>query len=280
MAIMRALRGLSLAALVALAPPASAQLAEGGARFLGMGRAGAAVGGEAWGVSNPATWASLAERRAAVAASQAFGLSELRLGSVTAATPTGLGTVAAHARTYGFSERRETRVMLGLARALPLSRSRRLDAGLSVGVETASTEGYGSETAVLLDAGVQGDVLPGLRAGLAGRNLLGLGLSDASDLERSASTVPGLTVGLAYTPSDRALLLLDADQDLDFGLSVRAGAEVRVAEPLVLRAGVSSRPERFSLGAGVRAGALRADLAAETHPTLGLTPAVSVEVAF
>ncbi len=269
---------LVLAALAA--GPAQAQYAEGGARALAMGRAGVALGADAWGHTNPAAWAGLDERRAALQVSQSFGLGELRVGALSAAAPTRIATVALAARTYGFSERRETRVKLGTGRRLAISPSRGLDVGLAAGIETASVEGYGSETAVLLDLGVQGDVLPGLRAGLAGRNLLALARDDDADLRQSAATVPGLTVGLAYRPSDRATIALDADQDLDFGLSVRAGAEVLLVPALALRVGVSSEPVRFTAGAGFQAGRLRADLAVEGHETLGLTPAVGVEVSF
>lgn len=278
MAIMRPL--LALALVLALVPLSHAQYAEGGARTLALGRAGVALGADAWGHTNPAAWGSLADRRAAVQASQAFGVSELRLGALSIASPTRFGTVALAARTYGFSERSETRVKLGYGRQLALSTNRRLDIGVAVGVETASTEGYDSETAILLDLGVQGQVLSGLRAGLSGRNLLALTRDDESDLRQSAATVPGLTVGLAYSPSDRATLVIDADQDLDFGLSVRAGAEVFVVPALAVRVGVSSEPVRFSGGAGFQAGPLRADLAVEYHETLGLTPAVGVEVSF
>ncbi|MGB3542059.1 hypothetical protein, partial [Rubrivirga sp.] len=243
------MRALALAALALFSLPAHAQLAEGGARVLGMGRAGAALQA-VWGHTNPGARAGLEAGRAAVQASQAFGLSELQLGAVAVASPTPFGVVALDARTYGFSERRETRVQVGFARPVRLSTTRRLDIGVNVGVESASTEGFGSETAVLVDVGVQGRVVSGLRAGLSGRNLLGLGRSDRTDLQLSSSTVPGVTVGLAYSPSDKALLLLDADQDLDFGLSVRAGAEVRPVEALALRAGVSTDPVRFTAGAG------------------------------
>lgn len=265
---------------VGLAAPAAAQYAEGGARVLALGRAGVALGADPWGHTNPAAWAGLAGRRAGLQASQAFGLGELRLASLSAGAPTPVGTVALAARTYGFSERRETRLALGLGRPVPISASRRLDVGVSVGYEAAVTAGAESVGTVLLAAGVQADLVPGLRAGLAARNLLGLGRSGEGDLRASAATVPGLTVGLAYAPSDRALLVLDADQDLDFGLSVRAGAEVLPVAALALRVGVSTEPVRFTAGAGVRAGGLRADLAVERHEALGLTPAVGVEVAF
>ena len=270
----------ALLAGLALSPTAQAQYAEGGARTLALGRAGAALGADAWGHTNPAAWGSLDERRAALQASQAFGLSELRLGALSVASPTPFGTVALAARSYGFSERRETRVKLGYGRQLNLSTNRRLDIGVAVGVETASVENYDSETAILLDLGVQGQVITGLRAGLSGRNLLALTRDDESDLRQSASTVPGITVGLAYSPSEKATLVLDADQDLDFGLSVRGGAEVLVVPALALRVGVSSEPVRFSGGAGFQAGPLQADVAFEYHETLGLTPAVGIEVSF
>jgi len=268
-------------ALLALAPTAPrAQYAEGGARVLGLGRAGVALGAEAWGHANPAAWSALPDARAAVQASQAFGLSELRLAAATAAAPTPLGTLALHARTYGFSERRETRVVAGIARSVRLSAARRLDVGLAAGVESASTEGFPSETAPLLSVGVQGEVVAGLRVGLAGRNLLGLGLGDDADLRRSAAAVPGVAVGLAYAPSARALVVVDADQDVDLGLSVRAGLELRLVEALAVRAGVSTNPTRLSGGLGLRAGGLRADLAVERHETLGLTPAVGLQASF
>ena len=267
-------------ALAALSGPATAQLAEGGARRLALGRAGVALGAQTWGTANPATWATLADRRVALEGSQAFGLRDLRLGGASAASPTPLGTVALSGRTFGGGALRETRVVVGAARSLALSGARALDAGLAVGLESASTDGYGSVSTLLLDAGLQADLLPALRLGLAARNLLGIGRGPDADLQRSVSTVPTLTAGLAYTPSDRAVLVLDALQDLDRGLSVRGGVEVRPVDALALRAGVSTAPVRLTAGLGVVAGPLRADVSAEQHETLGLTPAFGVGFGF
>lgn len=258
-------------------PRAEAQLAEGGARSLALGRAGVALGAEPWGSVNPAALAGMSAGRLGLQASQAFGLSELTLGSAVAAAPTGFGVVGVSGRTYGFSGRRETRLALALARPVRLGVSQQLDVGVSVGVESASTAGFDSHTDVLLGVGVQADLAPGLRAGLAARNLLGV---PRDDLRRSAATVPGVTVGLAYRPSPRALLVLDADQDVDFGLSVRAGVEAALAGALDVRLGVGTAPVRLTGGVGVSAGALRADVAVERHESLGVTPAVGVEVAF
>jgi len=265
---------------VLAAPSACAQYAEGGARVLALGRAGVALGGETWGHVNPAARAEVEGMRAALQASRAYGLSELSLAALAAAAPTPVGVLGLEARTYGFSERRETRVRAGFARALPLSVTRRIDVGVALGVESVATEGYGNETTFLLDVGVQGQVLPGVRVGLAGRNLTGLGRSDEANLRVSAAAVPGLTVGFAYSPSERATIVVDADHDEDFGLELRAGVEVLPVPMLALRAGVSSEPVRFTGGAGVVVGRLRADVAVEVHETLGVTPAVGLGVAF
>ena len=266
--------------LAALSGPATAQLAEGGARRLALGRAGVALGAQTWGTANPATWATVPDRRVALEGSQAFGLSDLRLGGASAASPTPLGTLALSGRAFGGGALRETRVAVGLARPLALSPSRTLDAGVAVGVESASTDGFGSVATLLLDAGVQADLVPALRVGLAARNLLGVGRGLDADLQRSISTVPTLAAGLAYTPSDRAVLVLDALQDLDRGLSLRGGVEVRPVDALALRVGVSSEPARLTAGLGVLAGPLRVDVSAEQHETLGLTPAFGVELGF
>ena len=74
--------------------------------------------------------------------------------------------------------------------------------------------------------------------------------------------------------------MLDAEQDLDAGLSLRGGIEVRPVSMLALRVGAADNPSRLSAGAGIRTGGLRADIAVERHESLGITPAVGIELAF
>ena len=276
-----------LFALLLAALPARAQLAEGGARALALGRAATALDGIAWGEFNPAGWAGVTTNRADLFASQAFGLSELRTVALAAAAPTPYATIAANARSYGFSDYRETRVGLGAARAVPLSASRALALGLQVQLHNVSIDGFGSSSMVTLSAGAQVDVLPGLRAGLHARNVSALGQDTEAELDTPLTTAPALAVGLAYQASERALVLLDAEKDLDFPLAIRVGLEVGVVDVLVLRGGVQSAlsgdgttPTRLSAGLGVRSGMLRADVAVELHETLGMTPAVSIGVDF
>ena len=265
---------------LAFGPGARAQLAEGGARALALGRAATALGGEVWGQFNPATWSTLEHRTAALFASRAFGLSETTLAALAAAAPTRWGTPAVTARTYGFEDYRETHLGVGFARALPLSPTRRLHVGLHVRYDGVSIPGFGSKGAVGLSAGALVQVTGAVQAGLHARNLTRLAVSDSASLEASLATAPALAVGLAYRPTPRALLVLDAEKDLDFPLAVRGGVEVFPVEVLALRVGAASAPVRFSAGVGVRTGPLRADVAVERHETLGLTPAVALGVEF
>lgn len=280
------MRALLLSGLLGLAVAPHAQpLAEGGAQRIALGRGGVALGGDVWGHANAASWAALDGRAAGLQASQAYGLSELRLAALAVATPTPVGTVALAARTYGFDQHRETRVELGLGRSLPLSRARSLEAGVALGVETTSTSDrgettFGSTNTLVLSAGVQGEVLTGFRVGLSGRNLLGVARSAESDLSSPISTVPSVAVGVAYAPSETATVVLDATQDLDFGLGVSGGVEIVPVEMLTLRVGAGTTPTRYSAGVGVRASGLVADLAFEKHQDLGVTPAVGLGISF
>lgn len=246
---------------------------------MAMGRTGVALGGETWGQANPSTWADAA-RAVGVEASQAYGLSELRIAGASASAPLRFGTLAASGRVYGTDGYSETRLAIGLGRNVALSRTRRLAVGILVGYDAVSLGDYGSSGSVAVAVGVQGDVTPRVRAGAVLRNALGL-LDDAeTDLLRPLGAVPAVSAGLALRPSDRALLALDVEQDLDGELSVRAGLEAKVVEALALRAGVGTAPVRYSAGVGFVAGPLRADVAAEVHEALGLTPAVSLQVGF
>ena len=284
--LLRQLAALTILGLC-FGPLAHAQLAEGGARALALGRAGTALEGEVWGEFNPAAWATLERNTADVFASQAFGISELRVVALAAVAPTRYATFAVNARTYGFADYRETRIGLGVARGLPLSASRRIHVGVSVHLHSIAIDGFGSTTTISGSLGAQVDVLPNLRAGLHARNVSRIGRSEEADLVSPLSSAPAIAAGLAYRASEHATLVVDAEKDLDFPVTIRAGVEVWVFDILAVRGGFATglnsnggAPARLSGGIGVRLGMIRADVTAEYHETLGLTPAVSVGVEF
>ena len=259
--------------------PTQAQTAlsmEGGARVSALAGAGAALPGDAWGRANPASWSTLDGRAVAFYATQAFGLSELRLGAVRYAEPTAWGTFAAGARTFGFDAFRETVFSLGYAHGFRLGSSRRVHAGLAaryyrVQLGTRSDgASYGGAGALSLSLGALVHLLPRLTLGAAAANVNAASYADGADLAQT------LRLGLAYRVSDRFLLTTEAFKDIDFPLSGRAGLEVTPIEVLAVRIGVASAPARVTAGVGLRLKRLRARLAFERHQTLGWTPAAGL----
>lgn len=284
MIVCRLCRSLCLALLLGMlgaTPVVHAQLAEGGARSLALGRATVALDGDVWGHHNPAGWSTLDARSVALFASQPFGLSELRIVSLAAAVPTPYGSAALTARTYGFEDYRETSLGLGVARAIPLSRSRRVHVGIHARLHTIVFGGdFGSTSTFTVSAGALVDVLRGVTFGVHARNLLAPRDTEAR-LEAPLSTEPGLEVGLAYRPIASTSVLLAVDRGVDdFETSVRGGLEIRPVEMLAVRAGFTTAPARISLGAGVDVSRVHAALAFENHEALGWTPAIDLLVRF
>ncbi len=245
---------------------------EGGARATALGGAATALRGDAWGHSNPATWATLDGRTTSFFISEAFGLNELRLAALHAVQPTRWGTVALGARTFGFEDFRETFFGVGYARSLALGTTRRFHAALNLRYHRVSIPRYGSAGAVGVSVGGLVEVAPRVDLGFHASNINLPQLAGREDLPRT------LAVGLGYRPDDRLRVLLDVFKDIDFPLSLRGGVEVVPVPVLALRGGFTTAPNRFTAGVGVRVQRLTADFAAEHHEVLGWSPGVSLSV--
>ncbi|MFQ5569957.1 MAG: hypothetical protein ACE5G0_09800 [Rhodothermales bacterium] len=242
---------------------------EGGARASALGGANTALTHEVSAFANPAAWATLSGRAVSFSATEAFGLSELRLGAVEYAEPTRLGTFAGGARTFGFDQYRETHFHAGYARGFRLDTSRRFSAGLFLRYQRVSIPNYGHTATLGLGLGGLVDVLPSVRVGFTAANLMVSSLSGREKLARSFS------IGLAYLPVEGLLVVADVLKEKAFPFSIRAGLEVQPVPAFFLRVGATTEPTRFTAGAGVRLGKLVADLAGEHHEVLGWSPAVS-----
>lgn len=243
-----------------------------GARSSGLGSAGVALPDSRWASLNPASFAAALSASLHAYADQGFGLAELRTGAVQLVYPFRSATAGLGAQTLGFDDFRVSNATLALARGFTLGTSRRVEAGLALTLHHAQVAGYGSGSGLAFDAGVIVALLPDLRAGFSGRNVTASRLAGVEPLPQT------LAIGLAYQPEPRVQIVADVVKDTRFPASVRAGVEVLPASPIALRVGVGTQPSRFSAGAGVQVGPLRADLAASRHDVLGWTPAVELGV--
>jgi hypothetical protein len=268
---------LAVTGLLIAGRPARAQfnpVLEGGARRVGLCGATTALRGDVWGYGNPASWSTLERPAASLMASQAYGLAAMRLGAATFAYPTSIGTAAATARAFGFEDYRETRLEVGFARGVTLGTSRRFHVAATARYYHLAIDGYGSAGAVGLSVGWLVEVLPGLDLGGHATNLNQPALAGREDLPRT------LSAGLAFAPSDALVVTADVFKDVRFPATVRAGVEVRPLQAFSVRAGAAAQPARYALGAGLHLSWLRAHLAADRHPVLGWSPALSTTVQF
>ena len=241
---------------------------ESGAQATALGNAGTALAYEATGYANPASWATFTGRVVSFFASEAFGLAALRLGGVAYLEPTRLGTFALGVRAFGFEDYRDVHLQGGFARGFRLGTTRRFLLGLGLRHQRVTIPGYGHAGAMALSIGAIVALGPTLSLGFQAANIHGP--------TRAGEALPRhLAVGLAYTPTEQVLVVLDASKDVRFPLSVRGGIEIQPVEVLALRAGAATEPARLTAGVGLRLGMLRADFAGERHEVLGWSPAVA-----
>lgn len=222
--------------------------------------------------ANPAARASASDATAVFYARQSFGLAALRYGASHITVPFSWGAVSTGASTFGFDDYREVHLSGGYARSFAFGTSRRALIGMTVRYYHTSIPGYGSTGTIGANLGIIVRLLRSLRLGAHATNLNGPSLVDGEPLPRT------LAVGLSYRAFEQMRVLVDAFKDVRFPLSVRGGLEVRPVSILALRAGVTTAPVRFTGGAGVRLGSLRADIAMEQHQVLGWSPSASLRV--
>lgn len=253
--------------LLCLAQPLHAQSSiapSGGARGAGMGMVGVVFQDAQSILANQAGMAFLEAPVATVFGEQRFLLADLRNIGAGLALPAGsFGAFGLSLQYFGMSEYNEQRAGLAYAR--------RLFAGTSIGVQfnafSSRIPDYGNTLRLNAEVGLQTQLMP--------RLLLGFHLANPLRTPaRGGDRMPAiLRAGLGYQTSDKALMTLELEKDMDFPLRAKAGIEYRPAEAVSLRAGVATQPATATLGLGFRLPAgLVFDFAGGYHQFLGFTP--------
>jgi hypothetical protein len=265
-----------LLASVGVAPPAvqaqSSYDLYGSARADALGNSTTALPTDVGVHANPAARAALTTSTALFYARQSFGLSALRYGASHVAIPVEWGTLSTGLSTFGFDEYREIHASAGYAYAVPFGTARSVRLGTTLRYHHTSIQGYGSAWTVGVNLGIGVSLLRSLHLGAHATNVNGASLVDGAPIPRT------LAVGLYYDALDSVQVMADLFKDVRFPASVRGGLEVSPVDPLALRAGVTTKPVRFTGGVGVRLGPLNAHVAAEQHQTLGWSPSISLRV--
>ncbi len=240
-----------------------------GARAAGLGGAGLALQGDGW--TRVGAMMQWTQPGLTLGAEQRFGLSELREGSAQVVARRGYTTLGIQAASFGSEAFRSSQFGLIAARRLFPSQPRALSIALRADAVSISAGGdYGNGIGWGLSPSVWAEVTYALSVAVEARNVI------SGDVAGREPLPADLRAGIAYLASDRLRLVADLVHDPAFGPAGHVGAEVQIVDVLVVRAGVGTDPQQVGLGAGLRIGNLRADLAATRHLLLGWSPSVEV----
>ncbi len=164
-----------------------------------------------------------------------------------------------------------------------LSYGVRLAKGFSMGVglnyhDTRLGEGYGNKGNFVAEIGLLGQIGKKVRVGFHAYNLSRAVLvQDSLNNDRLPMI---FRLGGMYTFSEKVLLSVEAEKDLDLPLIVRLGVEYRPVDMLFIRVGFNTQPFAPSIGLGFHFKGFRLDVASTIHPVLGVSPQGSLTYNF
>jgi hypothetical protein len=244
-----------------------------GARSVGLNGAFTSVGNDAFSIFyNPSGLGQLKYRELGVFYSPApFGLSELATGALVYAEPTSFGTFGLGLKTYGFELYRENNIIVSYGRDF----KNRIFYGVNLNVYNLNIKNYNSATTFGVDLGAMAYLTEFLRWGFFGRNITG---SRIADSEEKIAQV--FRTGFNIIPREDLSLSLEAEKDVRYPLSIRAGLEYSLYDYIDLRAGVGSQPASFTGGIGIKYDLIQLDYAIYNHQDLGITHQGTISVNF
>ncbi|MEM9991617.1 MAG: hypothetical protein AAF738_07620 [Bacteroidota bacterium] len=202
---------------------------------------------------------SYAERR--------FWASPIHHFGVGVATPSQWGVFGLSLHRFGIEVFNEQKIALRYARTI--------NSGLSIGgqfdILHFNIAEYGTITSVAAAIGLQTRIHETLRMGI---NIY----SPNKVILADNFVLPNIyQIGLAYTPSNKTFLALEAEKSIDAPLRIKAGLEYQTTARFYMRLGVATSPTTTSFGISVLTSqGLQLDVSATHHPVLGITPSIGV----
>lgn len=217
-------------------------------------------------IVNPAALANVKQAGGGVYSERRFLLSAMSQYTAGMALPTSSGTFGLQADYFGFSSYNETQLGLGYGRSL----GSKVDVGAKFNYYNLRIPGYQAASTFHFEAGVVMHLSDKMHAAFSTYNPVGGVINKAAD-EKLASVHRG---GIGYEVSDRFFIMGEIIKEEGRNVGVNVGFEYNLVQQLLLRGGVNTVTSQPFVGAGLRLGTLRVDVASYYHPQLGITPAV------
>ncbi len=244
-----------------------------GARFSGMANASVSLSDPWCTFHNQAGLGFLKKPVAAIYYGNPFLVSQLSVKSGTFALPIKAGTFGLSFSDFGYSLYKENRIGLAFAKAF----GENISAGIQMDyMHFAIGEEYGSRSAIVAEMGIQARVWKGLTIGAHIYNPTMTKLADYND-ERIPTT---MRLGADFKFSDKVLLAVETEKNIDQKADLRAGIEYRIIKELYLRAGFATNPSLSCFGIGLELKKFKLDLSSTYHATLGFSPQIGMTYDF
>jgi hypothetical protein len=275
----KSFRSFVFAALLALLIPlvlrAGGDDTPTGARRTALGGAFTGVKGDLWALwTNPAGIAGMQGPAAGVYFERRYLIPDLNNGAAGFVMPfKGNHFAGIDFNAYGISQYyNESRV--GLTYATDIIE--RLRFGVKFNYTQTSILNYGSASSFFIDAGIQADVTKKIIIGARVYNANRARLD--KDLGEDIPTL--LSMGVAWKPSDKLMLVSDVEKHFDFPITWRGGIEYKFHPHFCARAGMSTQPATVNGGVGLMLEKLQVDITSSWHDQLGFTPGMSLSWKF
>lgn len=241
-----------------------------GARSMSMGNASVTFR-DAWAYHhNPGALGEVEHISGGVSYENRFLLKELQSQALAFAMPLKVGVISVGANMYGYNRYRAYKAGVGYSIKL----ADMISAGVQLNYQGVRlSDPYGSKSNISGEVGVFARFTDNWTMGFSVFNLNRAKLAEYGD-DRFTTF---MRLGTAYEFSKKFLVALEAEKDLEYAIRVKGGAEYKVIEQFVLRAGVQTAPLEVSFGLGYHPKVVHIDFGTSYHQILGWSPHFSLQ---
>ncbi len=236
-----------------------------GARSMSMANSTAAVS-DVWSFHhNPGALAYIQQTSAGISYENRYLLKELQTQAIVVAHPLKVGVISAGAQIYGYKLYKTTRIGLGYS----LKLGEKISAGVQMNYQGLRIENYGSKSTVTAEAGLLAKINEKIAVGFSIMNLGRGKLSEFQDDRFSTF----MRLGLNYRISDKVMVLLEAEKEVQAKLRAKGGFEYEILNRFFVRAGGACNPIEVTFGFGYQfKNRLKLDMGSAWQQQLGWSP--------
>ena len=200
-----------------------------------------------------------------------FGVSEVSTLALTYAEPLKFGTFGLGIKSFGYELYRESNVILSYGNSF----TDKIFLGFNLNYYYLNIKNYNTASSFGADIGAMAYISGTLKWGFFAKNITGATIGKSG--EKLAQVY---RTGFTAKPREDLNLILEAEKDVRYPLSVKAGLEYFVNEYIDLRAGVGTEPAAFSGGLSLNYNLFQLDYSIYSNGELGITNQGSLTVNF